>query len=59
VGCRDIFIAVKKLKMFFANFGLFKQFQVVENVGKGRKKRISMDSKTLLGWSWVAEKREN
>ena len=28
------------LKMFFANFGLFKQFQAVKNVGKGRKMGI-------------------
>jgi hypothetical protein len=33
-------ITATHLKMFFANFGLFKQFQVVKNVGKGRKTDI-------------------
>jgi hypothetical protein len=33
-------VTATHLKMFFANFDLFKQFQAVKNVGKGRKTDI-------------------
>ena len=38
--------------MFFANFGLFKQFQAVKNVGKGRKNRYLWTLSHYLGPGW-------
>jgi len=38
--------------MFFANFGLFKQFQAVKNVGKGRKNGYLWTLSHYLGPGW-------